>query len=144
MTAKRVLSVGQCLADGPRIAHTLRQAFDAQTTHVADADEAVTTLRQAPFDLVLINRVFDADGGSGLDLIRRLQGDQELKATPVMLVSNFDDAQAEAVKAGAAPGFGKAALGRPQMLARVAPYLGEASRPSRMLRAGGTASCPRV
>ena len=39
------------------------------------------------------------------------------------LVSNHADAQSEAVQAGAAPGFGKAELGRPAMLARVGAVL---------------------
>jgi hypothetical protein len=40
-----------------------------------------------------------------------------------MLVSNYEDAQAQAVQAGATTGFGKAALGQPHMLARVERYL---------------------
>jgi hypothetical protein len=41
----------------------------------------------------------------------------------VMLVSNHEDAQRAAVEAGAVPGFGKAALGHPAMLARMGNYL---------------------
>ncbi len=40
-----------------------------------------------------------------------------------MLVSNHEDAQAEAVAAGALPGFGKASLGQPGMIERVAAAL---------------------
>jgi CheY-like chemotaxis protein len=123
MTPRRVLSVGQCQADHSQLAQTLRQRFGAQTVGAADADEALAMLEGNRFDLVLVNRVFDADGGSGLDLIRRLKGDPDLTTTPVMLVSNYEDAQFEAVQAGAAAGFGKAALGHPQMLARLEAYL---------------------
>jgi CheY-like chemotaxis protein len=123
MTMKRVLSVGQCAADHPSIAHVLRREFDAQTIGAVDAEEALARLRESTFDLVLVNRVFDADGDSGLELIRRLKADSALAATPVMLVSNYEDAQAEAVQAGAVPGFGKAMLGRPAMLERVAAVL---------------------
>ena len=42
----------------------------------------------------------------------------------MMLVSNYEDAQNEAVAAGALPGFGKASLGQPHMLARLRPLLG--------------------
>ncbi len=72
---------------------------------------------------MLVNRVFDADGSSGLDFIKTLKADAALTATPVMLVSNYEDAQAQAVAVGAVPGFGKATLGQPAMLERVKAYL---------------------
>jgi CheY-like chemotaxis protein len=72
---------------------------------------------------VLVNRVLDADGSSGLELIRALKAEEQLRDVPVLLVSNYEDAQAQAVQAGAVPGFGKAELGQPHMLACVEPYL---------------------
>ncbi len=75
--------------------------------------------------MVLVNRVFDADGDSGVDLIRQIKADEALQTTPILLVSNYADAQEEATAAGAVPGFGKAELGRPAMLERVRPLLGE-------------------
>jgi CheY-like chemotaxis protein len=123
MTAKRVLSVGQCLADHSGLARTLRQAFGAEVVAAAGADEALGRLRRERFALVLVNRVFDADGASGLELIRRISAEEGLAPPPVLLISNYDDAQRAAVEAGAAPGFGKAELGRPEMLARVGEYL---------------------
>ena len=86
-------------------------------------EQALEQLRQETFALVLVNRVFDADGSSGLDLIRALKAEEPLRDVPVMLVSNYEEAQAQAVQAGAALGFGKAALGQPHMLARVETYL---------------------
>ena len=47
-----------------------------------------------------------------------------LRRVPVMLVSNYEDAQREAVAKGALPGFGKAALGQPHTLARLRAVLG--------------------
>jgi len=117
------LSVGQCLADHSGLSRTLRQAFGAEVVPAADADEALGRLRREKFALVLVNRVFDADGASGLEFIRRVAAEEGLAPPPVMLVSNYDDAQRAAVAAGAAPGFGKADLGRPEMLARVGDYL---------------------
>jgi len=122
MTAKRVLSVGQCGADHGGISWALR-AFGAEVAPAATQAEALERLRNEAFDLVLVNRVFDRDGDSGVDLIRRLKADEALRATPVMLVSNHADAQREAVEAGAEPGFGKAVLGRPEMLERVRSFL---------------------
>jgi CheY-like chemotaxis protein len=121
---KRVLSVGQCLADHGGISRTLRGAFDAEVVAADTIPEALGLLRREAFDLVLVNRVFDSDHAPGLDLVRQVKADEALKGVPVMLVSNYLDVQEEAVAAGAAPGFGKSELGRPQMLARVRPFLG--------------------
>src|SRR4051812_11463028 len=120
MPGKRVLSVGQCSADHGSISRTLRAAFGAEVVSAHSAGEAVEQVSQEKFALVLVNRVLDADGSSGLELVRRLAAE-----VPVMLVSNYADAQAEAVAAGAVPGFGKASLGRPDMLERVAEHLKE-------------------
>jgi DNA-binding response OmpR family regulator len=124
MTAKRVLSVGQCAADHWSLSRTLRSAFGADVTGADTADEALAALRGGGYDLVLVNRVFDYDGSSGVAFVRRVKGDEALRGVPVMLVSNYDGAQEEAVAAGAERGFGKAALGQPPMLARVRPFLG--------------------
>lgn len=124
MPAKRVLSIGQCEADHSRMGRSLRDGFRAEVESADHTDDALAKLRAEPFDLVLVNRVFDADGASGLEFIRTLRADDALRAVPVMLVSNYEDAQAQAVAAGALPGFGKAALGRPEMLERVRAVLG--------------------
>ncbi len=120
---KRVLSVGQCFADHSGITRVLRGSFAAEVVGADTQREALNLLRQDSFALVLVNRVFDADGSAGLELIRAIKKEDELRDLPVMLVSNYEDAQAQAVLEGAAPGFGKAALGQPHMLARVEPYL---------------------
>jgi CheY-like chemotaxis protein len=108
-----VLCIGQCGYDHAVIARHLRQAFDAEVVGAATFAEALGTLRAGPFALVLVNRVSDADGTPGLDLIRRMKADDALAAIPVMLVSNFPDAQEQARALGALPGFGKADLATP-------------------------------
>jgi CheY-like chemotaxis protein len=123
MKAKRVLSVGQCWADHGSIAQTLKKEFGTEVERADNASAALDRLRKGSYSLVLVNRVFDADGSSGVELIRRVKSDPSLRALPVMLVSNYDDAQAEAAAAGATIGFGKAALGRPQMVERLKPFL---------------------
>jgi CheY-like chemotaxis protein len=123
MNAKRVLSAGQCFADHSGIARVLRKAFGAEVVGTDSEREALELLRRESFALVLVNRVFDADGSSGLDLIRAIKTEDALRDLPVMLVSNYEEAQTQAVQAGAMPGFGKAALGQPHMLARVETYL---------------------
>jgi CheY-like chemotaxis protein len=123
VSAKRILSAGQCGADHAAIVRTFGQHLQAEVVAADSVDEALVQLRQGGFDLVLVNRVFDADGTPGLELVKQVQADEQLRQTRLMLVSNHEDAQREAVTAGALPGFGKAALGHPQMLARVRSFL---------------------
>lgn len=122
-----VLSVGQCAADQFRLAEWLRRRWNAACEAVEDADQADERVRGAPPDLVLINRIFDRDGGSGLELIRRWKGDPKTARIPLMLVSDFPEAQARAMALGAFPGFGKAQLEEPQTLSRMAAVLTEGS-----------------
>jgi CheY-like chemotaxis protein len=110
MSTPRVLDVGQCDYDHPRISALLRSQFGAEVVQVHSATEAIQRLKNEAFDLVLVNRVFDRTAEEGLDLIRKVKADAKAGAVPVMLVSNFPESQAEAVAAGAVPGFGKAAL----------------------------------
>jgi two-component system chemotaxis response regulator CheY len=125
MSARRVLSLGQCGFDQGALARTFRQHFAAEVVPADSPDEALDALRRREFALVLVNRILDADGSSGVAFVRLLKADEQLRGLPVMLVSNYDHAQEEAVQAGAVPGFGKGTLGHPQMLARVRALLEE-------------------
>ena len=125
MADKRVLSIGQCGVDHGGITRALRQAFGAEVVAAHSGAEALQQLRHCAYALVLVNRVLDADGSSGLDLIRAVRADEGLGGVPVMLVSNYEEAQTEAMAAGAVAGFGKAELGKARMLERVRPFLGE-------------------
>lgn len=123
MADKKVLSVGQCNYDHGNISRALKGSFGAEVVRVDTADEALAKMKGEPFALVLVNRVFDSDGGSGLDLIRQAKADEAIAGQPMMLVSNFPEAQAEAVSAGAVPGFGKASLDRPETAEALKRYL---------------------
>jgi two-component system chemotaxis response regulator CheY len=125
MPAKRVLSIGQCLADHGSISRLLRREFAADVMPADTADEALARLRQEEFALVLVNRVLDGDGSSGVDIIRRLKADEALRSVPVMLVSNYEDAQQEAIQEGAERGFGKGQLSSPTTAARLRRFLEE-------------------
>jgi two-component system chemotaxis response regulator CheY len=122
----RVLSVGQCGFDGGRIAGFLAKQFGARVEVADDLDNARRRLAAGPFHLVLVNRILDRDGSSGIDLIRALkQGpDTALASLPVMLVSNLPAAQLEAREAGAMPGFGKDELNRAETVQRIGEALG--------------------
>jgi two-component system chemotaxis response regulator CheY len=101
----------------------LGHRFHAEVIGAATLDAARSELHRGPFDLVLVNRIGDADGARGIEIIGALKADPALAAIPAMLVSNFPDAQQEAVTAGAAPGFGKAQLGEPHTIERLSAVL---------------------
>jgi two-component system chemotaxis response regulator CheY len=129
MTPLRVLSVGQCGFDHSRIARHLEQSFRAQVRGVSTFDEALDALRSGPYDLVLVNRVNDLDGAPGLDLIRSVKADARLADVPIMLVSNYPEAQSEAQALGALLGFGKSNLNAETTRARLGAVLGSPSSP---------------
>ena len=104
----RILDVGQCGFDGPRIRKVLRDELEADIDCADTLQEAVELAASTAYDLVLFNRVLDSDHAPGLSVIAALR--QANPALRVMLVSDRPDAQQEAAKLGALPGFGKAAL----------------------------------
>jgi two-component system chemotaxis response regulator CheY len=126
MVATRVLSVGQCAADHFTLSRLLRDRFGAEVDAADTPRDAFDQLRRHRYDLVLVNRLLARDG-SGQDLIARLKDDPSLGRVPVMLVSNFAEAQQQAVADGALPGFGKAALDDPETWQRLETALSGAS-----------------
>lgn len=120
---KRVLSVGQCMPDGMAIKAFLGRQF-AVTVQASDtADDALVMLHNGSYDLILVNRIFDADGSSGFDLIKAIKANATTSKIPIMLVSNYPDAQQKSVELGAEPGFGKAELGAEPTIQRLRPFL---------------------
>ncbi len=106
--AQRVLLVGHCLPDSFSLKRALKRAApEADATRVNSRADLEAHLADA--SLLLVNRVLDGRFGvaSGVDLIRELREANGGAAVPMILVSNFEDAQAEATEAGAQPGFGK-------------------------------------
>jgi len=123
VSKKRVLSLGQCAADHWLIAKVLQASFDLEVIAADRFVDAEVQLRQGGIDLVLVNRVSDRDGSSGLDFIRQMKADDALRQVPVMLVSNYADAQKQAVALGALAGFGKSALDEAETLTRLRDVL---------------------
>jgi len=124
----KILDVGQCGFDGPRMARLWHDALGAQVDCADSGDDAVEMLHNNDYDVVLVNRVLAGDESSGLDVIARLL-EQGLK-TPVMLVSDHPEAQDAAVRLGAVRGFGKAHLGERstlELVSRVASDRGNKS-----------------
>lgn len=123
--SKHVLSVGNCGFDNARLAQRLSAWFDVEIATAADSRSALAMVRDRPFDLVLVNRVFDATAESGLDLIAQMKNSPELAAVPVMLISNFPEYQRTAEELGAVPGFGKQDLNGEAVKSLLSPYLAE-------------------
>jgi len=121
---KRVLSVGQCGPDHVAICGLLRRHFDVRVERADALPDALAAVRQAPHDLVLVNRKLDVDYSDGMEVIRAIKAEPSLAGVPVMLVTNFPDHQRIAVEAGAERGFGKLELDEPQTVARLARFLG--------------------
>jgi len=111
--SKTVLSIGQCSADHASISRLLQTKFQAFIKTADSIEEAVKHSHNSSIDLILVNRIFDLTGEEGLNFIRdHLAGPAKL--IPVILISNYADAQESAVALGARRGFGKAALNSPE------------------------------
>ncbi len=121
---KQVLNVGQCDYDHQNIATFIARNFDASVSAACTADQALQSTRSNSYDLILINRVLDGDGSSGIDLIQQLKDDPGTRSVPAMLVSNYSDAQAAAIEVGAVPGFGKSTMDTPATLEELKKVLG--------------------
>lgn len=85
-----------------------RDRLGAKVINANTGEQAIAKLQKGDIDIVLVNRVLAADGSSGVELIPDLI--QAADGVPVMLVSDIEEAQAQAVKNGAKRGFGKAEL----------------------------------
>jgi DNA-binding response OmpR family regulator len=120
---KRVLDVGNCDPDHSSITRLLQQNFAVDVVRVHNQAGAMSELEKSGFDLVLVNRLMDKDGSSGLEIIKAMKTGASAE-TPVMMITNFPDHQALAVAAGAEPGFGKAALSSSETLSLLTKYLG--------------------
>lgn len=105
---RRVLSVGSCGVDSSRLARVVAAEIGARMDSAYTAEEALNRLADHDYALVLVNRVIDGDGSLGVDFIADARRGN--KKTPLMLVSDYADAQAAAIANGALQGFGKSEL----------------------------------
>ena len=129
--ALHILSVGQCGMDAGAIASLFTDRFAAKVDHADSAADATRKFATGSYSLVLVNRVFDADGFSGLKLIESLLSTKPATAAPgssqpkcpIMLISDRADAQAAAVAIGAVRGFGKSSLRSPATAAAITAVL---------------------
>ena len=111
--SKRILLVGHCGVDGPRLQREIASQFKSVE---ADRIHSMDDLEQAVAkgaDLLLVNREpLGFEPLMGVDLIRQLH--EEFPDQKAILVSDHEEAQEEAEQAGALPGFGKADIDSPK------------------------------
>jgi hypothetical protein len=120
-TPKHIVLVGHCTPDAFAIRSALTTLIPGvQVSSVTDADAASAAARDA--SLLLVNRALDGEfpDATGVELIARLAPTAKAK---LMLISNYPDAQAAAVAAGAVQGFGKSSLYSASMKSSIAAAL---------------------
>ncbi|QDT32477.1 response regulator [Thalassoglobus polymorphus] len=122
---KKVLDVGNCNPDHSSLTRLLKQNFEVDVLRAHGMRDTLDLLKSGDVDLVLVNRVMDRDGASGLEIIQKMKSNPELAAVPVMMITNYEDAQQSAIEAGAEPGFGKSALTLQSTLDKLEPFLEE-------------------
>lgn len=124
----RVVLVGHCGADGRMLCAAVRRA--APEAVVVHADDQASLDAEIPrASLLLINRVLGSEYAHevGVDLIREIASLDVAPKPVTMLVSNYEDAQAAAERAGAKPGFGKQDLNTPKVADRLRAALNGAT-----------------
>jgi two-component system, chemotaxis family, chemotaxis protein CheY len=109
--------VGHCNIDGPRLEREFSNKLrDTEVTRVNNDDD-LERASESNCAMLMINREpvgFDRDG---LEIVRKLkESHPDLR---VMLVSDYEDAQAEAQQLGALPGFGKSEIGSDKLIRRI-------------------------
>ena len=119
--SKRILLVGHCNIDGPRLKREIGAAISgADVVRVNSNADLESELGHGPA-VLLVNREPVGFDQMGVDIIRKVVADHP--EHNAVLISDQEDAQEEAVEAGAKPGFGKMLLGTPALGAAVEKVL---------------------
>ena len=121
---KKIALVGHCGPDSSFLRITVARAHRDVQVLMVDDDADLQRVLDDGVDLLLLNRQLDYgfDETEGVALIARIRANYPNAKT--MLVSNYPDAQAAAVAAGALPGFGKRDLGTPRVAQLIRDALG--------------------
>ncbi len=121
---KKFLDVGNCGPDFATISQFLTSNFDCTVDQAHGPEDTLSRLREGNYDLVTINRKLDRDYTDGVEILKAIKADEELKSVPVMLVTNLPEHQDAAVALGAERGFGKLEYDEPATLEKVRAVLG--------------------
>lgn len=123
VAVRKVLDVGNCGPDHTAISRMLTDNFEVEVVQSHGLQDTFAQLESEHFDLVLINRKLDQDYSDGINILVQLKADSRTSSVPVMLVTNLQEHQDQAVAQGALPGFGKLALNAPETLSRLSAVL---------------------
>lgn len=128
--SKNIVLVGHCGPDSTYLRMTVAKAAKDVRVLMADDDSQLKDALEQGVDLILFNRElgYGFQDKMGVDAIRRLRASRPEVKT--MLVSNYVEAQAEAVANGAFPGFGKREIGSPRVLEVIRGALESATAPA--------------
>ena len=109
--SKKVALVGHCGPDGSYLRSAVTGAVRGTSVMMIDEADRLEKALSDGVDLILMNRQLDwgFDTDEGVELIRKLRLSHP--NVKFMLVSNYPEAQQEAIAAGALPGFGKREIG---------------------------------
>lgn len=112
---KRILLVGHCGPDGSYIRSAVKAALGGVQFMAAEDNAQMEKAVAGGIDLILFNRElgYGFEPAMGVEMIAALRG--RYPQVPMMLVSNYPDAQAAALAAGAVSGFGKRQIGTPRV-----------------------------
>jgi ActR/RegA family two-component response regulator len=112
---KRIALIGHCGPDSSYLRMAVSRAARDVKVVLADDSGELDNLLKEGVDLLLFNRVLDYgfEDTEGVAVIRKIRAKHPNVKT--MLVSNYTEAQAQAIAAGAFPGFGKRDIGSPKV-----------------------------
>ena len=109
----RILLVGHCGVDGPRLQSELNAWLESAKVERINSDADLKRACDEGADLLLINREpLGLRVSDGVELIEELRS--QYPDCKLMLVSDYADAQEKARGAGAVPGVGKGDIGSPK------------------------------
>lgn len=113
----RVVLVGHCNIDGPRLKQEIEsKAAPCEVLRINTLKDLESACGEGAA-LLLVNREPVGFKEEGVDLIRDVC--KRFPGQKVMLVSDYPEAQEEAVNAGALPGFGKQDMGSSKLVETV-------------------------
>ena len=115
--AERIVLVGHCGVDAPRLEAAVSRILPKADVISVNSEEELEDVVEDGADLLLINRQlpYGFESEEGVELMRELQ--QVTPEMKMILVSDREDAQERALRAGACKGFGKGDLGSQRTLA---------------------------
>ncbi len=120
---KTVLDVGNCNPDHAAIQKMLTSHYDVVVLRTDQLSDTVQLLSHQKVDLIVINRKLDIDYTDGVEILRHLKQQADIKSIPTMIITNYSEQQLTAVAEGAEYGFGKLQYSEPATHERLSRFL---------------------